>query len=61
MLDLNDNIFLIDLDGITFKPKEWIDCLPTRAYAPCNIFIKIVIIGKKKRMFKFLIINAIIH
>ena len=39
MRDNDNNIFLIDLDSITFDPKpNYTLCLPTWSYAPCNIF-----------------------
>ena len=39
MRDNDNNIFLIDLDSITFDLKpNYSLCLPTWTHAPCNIF-----------------------
>ena len=42
MIDEEKNIFLIDLDSITFRPKDKYNCLPTWSYAPCNIINKLL-------------------
>ena len=50
MLDNKNNLFLIDIDSITYEIKDDYYCLPTRSYAPCIIFIKFIYMDIKNKM-----------
>jgi hypothetical protein len=59
MINKDKDIFLIDIDSISFVVRE--DCAMTPVYSPSNNFIKFIYLMIQNLWKKFSIFNSIIH